>query len=44
VLDNEYVPQTLAAVVAFQKMNRLVADGTVGPLTAKKLGVTWPMT
>jgi len=23
-------------------MNRLVADGTVGPRTAKKLGVKWP--
>jgi hypothetical protein len=42
ILDNEYGPHTVAAVVAFQTMNRLVADGVVGPLTAKKLGVDWP--
>jgi hypothetical protein len=42
VLDNEYGPHTVAAVAAFQKMNRLVGDGVVGPLTAKKLGVAWP--
>ena len=42
VLDNEYGPHTVAAVAAFQRMNRLISDGTVGPLTAKKLGVAWP--
>ncbi|WP_052732565.1 peptidoglycan-binding domain-containing protein [Hymenobacter terrenus] len=41
-IDNEYGPHTVAAVIAFQKLNRLVADGDVGPLTAKKLGVAWP--
>lgn len=42
VIDGEYGPHTLAAVVAFQMRNRLVADGMVGPKTAKKLGVEWP--
>lgn len=42
VLDNQYGPHTVAAVAAYQGANRLVADGTVGPLTAKKLGVAWP--
>lgn len=41
-IDSEYGPHTVAAVYAFQKANRLVADGIVGPLTAGKLGVTWP--
>lgn len=42
VLDNEYGPHTVAAVAAFQRTHRLVSDGVVGPLTAKKLGVAWP--
>ena len=42
VLDGAYGPHTVAAVYAFQKTHRLVADGIVGPLTAKKLGVAWP--
>ncbi|MFD2784942.1 peptidoglycan-binding domain-containing protein [Hymenobacter rubripertinctus] len=42
VLDEEYGPHTVAAVAAFQARNRLVSDGVVGPLTAKKLGVAWP--
>jgi hypothetical protein len=41
-IDGIYGPQTVAAVFAFQKMNKLVADGTVGPLTARKLQVEWP--
>ena len=41
-IDGEYGPHTVAAVEAFQAMNRLVADGICGPRTAKKLGVEWP--
>lgn len=41
-IDGLYGPHTVAAVFAFQQANRLVPDGIVGPLTAKKLGVTWP--
>jgi N-acetylmuramoyl-L-alanine amidase len=41
-IDGVYGPLSVAAVAAFQQMNRLVADGTVGPRTAKKLGVKWP--
>jgi hypothetical protein len=37
-IDGEYGPHTVAAVEAFQAMNRLVADGICGPRTAKKLG------
>ncbi|MGY3088408.1 N-acetylmuramoyl-L-alanine amidase [Hymenobacter sp. UYAg731] len=42
VLDDKYGPHTVAAVAAFQSTHRLVSDGVVGPLTAKKLGVEWP--
>ncbi|WP_035562706.1 peptidoglycan-binding domain-containing protein, partial [Hymenobacter sp. IS2118] len=42
LLDGAYGPLTVAAVYAFQKTHRLVADGMVGPRTAKKLGVAWP--
>ena len=41
-IDGEYGPHTVAAVEAFQAMNRLVADGICGPRTARKLGVKWP--
>ncbi len=41
-IDGLYGPHTVAAVVAFQKMNSLVADGIVGPKTARKLGIEWP--
>lgn len=41
-IDGLYGPHTVAAVFAFQTLNRLVADGIVGPYTAKKLGVVWP--
>ena len=41
-IDGLYGPHTVAAVFAFQQSNRLVADGIVGPKTAKKLGVVWP--
>lgn len=43
-LDSEYGPKTVAAVAAFQTTHRLIADGVVGPLTARKLGVEWPTT
>ena len=42
LIDGLYGPHVVAAVYAFQKTNRLVADGVVGPLTAKKLGIEWP--
>jgi N-acetylmuramoyl-L-alanine amidase len=41
-IDGIYGPHTIVAVHAFQKLNRLVADGMVGPATAGKLGLAWP--
>jgi N-acetylmuramoyl-L-alanine amidase len=41
-VDRQYGPNTVAAVYAFQKSNRLIGDGIVGPMTAKKLGLEWP--
>ena len=43
-IDSVYGPHTVAAVEAFQAMNRLVADGICGPRTARKLGIEWPAT
>jgi len=41
-IDSAYGPHTTAAVIAFQKTHRLVADGVVGPATARALGIDWP--
>lgn len=40
-MDGILGPHTVSAVCAFQVQNKLVADGIIGPLTAKKLGVPW---
>lgn len=42
VIDGEYGPHTVAAVIAFQTASRLIADGMVGPKTARRLGLQWP--
>lgn len=41
-IDGEYGPHTTAAVIAFQTTHRLVADGIVGPATARALKIQWP--
>jgi peptidoglycan hydrolase-like protein with peptidoglycan-binding domain len=39
VIDGIYGAKTAEVVAAFQRVNGLVMDGEVGPLTAKALGV-----
>ncbi len=41
-IDGEFGLLTHAAVVAFQQTKGLIADGEVGPRTAKALGITLP--
>ncbi|MBI5646923.1 MAG: peptidoglycan-binding protein [Ignavibacteriae bacterium] len=41
-LDGVFGLKTHAAVVAFQLRKGLIADGEVGPLTAKELRITLP--
>jgi len=41
-IDGDFGAQTHNAVVAFQASNGMVADGEVGPLTARRLGVSLP--
>ena len=38
--DGSFGPGTLAAVIAFQSSQGMVADGVVGPNTAGALGLT----
>lgn len=42
-LDGEFGPHTQSAVINFQIVARLSADGIVGPLTAKALGLGFPI-
>jgi len=41
-IDGDFGAQTHNAVVAFQASNGMVADGEVGPLTARKLAISLP--
>ncbi|MBD2702185.1 peptidoglycan-binding protein [Spirosoma sp. BT702] len=41
-IDGKYGPHTIAAVVAFQRLQGLVADGEVGEETATALGIDMP--
>lgn len=41
-IDGDFGANTHTAVMAFQASLGLVADGEVGPQTAKKLGITLP--
>lgn len=41
-IDGEFGPQTHAAVTAFQTLKGLIADGEVGPSTARALGIILP--
>lgn len=41
-VDGRFGRKTQAAVVAFQRGHELVADGEVGPQTAKALGIKLP--
>ncbi len=41
-IDGVYGGQTAAAVASYQAARRLIADGEVGPTTARSLGITLP--